>query len=162
VFASITGIMMGGDSMSPDSYKAARGQSVIDIVRDDLDALERNDMSQADKNSLEAWKALLHDTTTMLRPAQCNTDAATALALTDATRAGVGSPPPARDVLTTKVTDPLDGADISSNLAVLAALCNVNPVIVMLYPSSYVFSGLGIPSESTSLSNRLDNASASG
>jgi hypothetical protein len=162
VFSSITGLTMGGESMSPDSYQAARGQSVIDIVRDDLDALERNDMSQADKNTLEAWKALLHDTTTMMRPAQCNTDAATALGLTDANMTTASAVPSGGDVLTQKITDTLDGADIYSNLTVLAALCNVNPVIVLQYPSNYVFKGLGVTTESASLSGRLDNAGASG
>ncbi len=162
VFASLTGLMLGADPTSPDSYKAARGQSVIDIVRDDLATLERNDMSQADKNTLEAWKALLHDTTMTMSPLRCSADDATALGLTDANMAAVGSPPQGSDVLTTKITDTLDGADIYSNLAVLAALCNANPVIVVHYPANYVFKGLGVTTESASLGNRLDNAGSTG
>jgi hypothetical protein len=70
---------------------------------------------------------------------------------------GLGS-----DVLTTTVSGNLDGADIYSSVAALAAVCQANPVIVLKYPGSYVFKGLGITTESHSLSHRLDNAGMSG
>ncbi|XXT22043.1 hypothetical protein WME94_10830 [Sorangium sp. So ce429] len=44
---------------SPDTYHAIRGKSIIDLVRHDFDTLARLDMSQADRNKLEAWKAIL-------------------------------------------------------------------------------------------------------
>jgi len=66
------------------------------------------------------------------------------------------------DVLTKKVTTSLDGADMYSVMAVLAAVCNYNPVIFLKYPPNYVFSGLSIPEEAHALSHRLDSANMTG
>jgi hypothetical protein len=162
IFSDLTGLFQDATALSPDSYRVARGATVLDVIRDDLDTLERFDMSQSDKNKLEAWKALLHDTTPLVTPSTCSSSDATVLDLSSDTVGMVGSTPLGSDVLMTKVTDTLDGADIYSNLAVLAALCNANPVIFLKYPGSYVFKGLGITQESTSLSFRLPSAAMQG
>jgi hypothetical protein len=164
VFSALTGLFQGGGStaMSPDTYQAVRGQSILDLVRDDLATLERNDLSQADKNKLEAWKSLLHETTPALVAAACNADVAAELGLTPDNVAAPGMGNLGADILTSPVAGSLDGADIYSNLAVLSAVCNASPVIVLKYPGSYVFKGLGIETESASLSHRLDNAGLSG
>ena len=47
-------------------------------------------------------------------------------------------------------------------MAVLSAVCNVNPVIVLKYPGNYTYSGLGINNDSHNLSHRLDNANMTG
>jgi len=60
------------------------------------------------------------------------------------------------------VTSALDGADLYSVMAVLAAACNYNRVIFLKYPPNYVFSGLGINYDSHNLSHRLDNAGMTG
>lgn len=161
-FSTLTGLFQGGGAMSPDSYAAARGQSVLDLVKDDLATLERFDMSQADKNKLEAWKTLLNQTGQVVSAAQCGQDLATQLGLTTDDIASQDDPMLGSDVLTQMVTDTLDGADLYSGLAVLAAACNANPVIVLKYPSNYVFKGLGITTENGSLAHRLDNAADSG
>ncbi|HTQ05011.1 MAG TPA: DUF1552 domain-containing protein [Polyangiaceae bacterium] len=160
-FGALTGLFQGGAAMSPDSYAAARGQSVLDLVKDDLETLERNDMSQADKNKLEAWKALLNQTGQAVSAAECDQDLATALALTQSNLSAVDGGMLGADVLTAMVTDSLDGADIYSNLAVLAAACNANPVIVLKYPAKYVFKGLGMTEDSESLSQRVEAEVAS-
>jgi hypothetical protein len=64
--------------------------------------------------------------------------------------------------LTTMVTTDLDGADMYSVMAVLATICNYNPVIFLKYPPNYVYSGLNITADSHNLSHRLDNANMSG
>ena len=161
IFSTLTGLFQGG-GMSQDTYQLVRGKSVLDLVRDDLETLERIDMSQVDKDKLEAWKNLLHETTGVIVPAQCNENAASALSLTQpnvdaASNFGLGADP-----LVEKVTDSLDGADLYSNLAALAAVCNANPVIVLKYPGSYIFKGLGITIDSASLSHRGDNANLTG
>ncbi len=161
IFASLTGLFQAGP-MSPDTYQTFRGKSAIDIFRDDLDTLERYDMSQSDKNKLEAWKALLDQTTTMMRSAQCNAEMATALGLTQANVNAASTSGLGGDILTTKVAGDMDGADVYSNLAVLAAVCDASPVIVLKYPGSYVYEGLGVRTESASLAHRLDNAGLSG
>ncbi len=160
ILSGLTGLFDNTAPMTPDTYAAVRGKSVIDIVRDDLDTLERFDMSQADKMKLDAWKELLNQTTGVVASAQCNQDLATMLGATstnvNAVKAGN------TDVLTATVSSTLDGADIYSSLAALAAICNANPVIFLKYPGSYVFSGLGINLESHSASHRLNNANMSG
>ena len=161
-FSGLTGLFKQGAPMSPDSYAAVRGKSVIDLVRDDLDTLERFDMSQADRMKLEAWKTLLGQTGTTITAGQCTAELGTTLGATQsnaskAAMRGLGS-----DVLTTKITDTADGADIYSAIAALSASCNANPVIFMKYPGNYVFKGLGINTESHSLSHRLDNAGMQG
>jgi Protein of unknown function (DUF1552) len=161
-FSQLTGLFTPGASMTPDSYQAIRGKSIIDLVQDDLDTLERFDMSQSDKSKLEAWKALLDQTTTVMSGAQCNPDVATALGATQTNVDAFSSGTPSSDVLTSMITDGLDGADLYSSIAVLAAVCNVNPVIFLKYPPSYVFKGLGVPMDSATLSGRIGNAGLTG
>ena len=161
-FSGLTGLFEQGAPMSPDSYAAVRGKSVVDLVRDDLDTLERFDMSRSDQLKLEAWKELLDQTGKVIASAQCTEDLATMLGATSenanmAGRGGFGS-----DALTTRITDSLDGADVYSAIAALTAACNANPVIFLKYPGNYVFSGLDINTESHSLSHRLDNAGMQG
>ncbi|HTQ06621.1 MAG TPA: DUF1552 domain-containing protein [Polyangiaceae bacterium] len=161
IFSGLTGLFQG-DTLSPDTYQAVRGQSLIDLVRDDLSTLERYDMSQADKNKLEAWKALLHDTTPMVVSAACNPDTATSLGITSDDVDFVTAAPLGQDVLTSTVTGSLDGSDIYSNLAVLAAVCNSNPVIFLKYPGAYLYTGLGLSTDSANIAGRVNSADLSG
>ncbi len=159
-FNTLTGLAAPGSPMSPDTYQAARGKSVIDLVRNDLDTLARYDMSASDKMKLEAWKQLLHDTgSTMLSSAQCNQDVAAMLGATAANVAASGMLVDGADVVSGKVNGTgLDGADLYSAIAVLAAVCNTNPVIFLKYPQDFVFSGLGLMSDSATLSGRLESS----
>ena len=76
--------------------------------------------------------------------AQCSADFGTMLGATqaNATKAGAGSL--GTDLLTTNVSGTLDGAGIYSSIAVLAAVCNQNPVIVLKYPSNCLFKGINV------------------
>jgi hypothetical protein len=94
--------------------------------------------------------------------AQCNTALATALGATQENINLWGTSPSGDDRLTRRISDTLDGADLCSNLAVLAAACNANPVIFLKYPGNYIFKGLGVNHESASLSRRLDSANMTG
>ncbi|KYF54108.1 Tat pathway signal sequence, partial [Sorangium cellulosum] len=161
ILAKLTGLFTE-PLPSPDTYRAVRGKSIIDLVRDDLDTLARFDMSQADRNKLEAWKALLHETVTTVASGQCTTSLATTLGITQENMDIVSQRPFGEDVLTRRLSDSLDGADLYSNLAVLAAACNANPVIVLKYPANYLFQGLGATIESASLSYRVGSASMQG
>jgi hypothetical protein len=149
-------------NMTPADYQAVRGKAITDLVKDDLDTLERSPMSQADKMKLDAWKELLNSMGTVMASAQCNQDIANMLGATSSNISAAGKGGLGSDILTTTVSGSLDGADIYSSVAALAAVCNANPVIVLKYPGSYVFKGLGITTESHSLSHRLDNAGMSG
>ncbi|HTN90435.1 MAG TPA: DUF1552 domain-containing protein [Sorangium sp.] len=161
ILAKLTGLFT--DPLpSPDTYHAIRGKSIIDLVRHDLDSLARLDMSRADRNKLEAWKAMLDETVTTVASGQCNTALATALGATQENINLASTTSSDADVLTRRISDSLDGADLYSNLAVLAAACNATPVIVLKYPANFVFKGLGLAMESASLSYRLGNAGMQG
>jgi hypothetical protein len=161
VWSGLTGLFTDGAPTSPDTYASVRGKSIVDLVRDDLDTLERQNMSRQDQLRLQAWKDLLDQTGTVVASAQCTQAGASALGVTqanvDAVKGSLGA-----DLLTQKITDSMDGADLYSNFAALAAVCNANPVIVLKYPADYVFKGLGISIEAHALSHRLDNAGMAG
>jgi len=120
-------------------------------------------------NKITQWEALLNDAGSTMTgsggggtPASCSMTAATTLGATMANVTAAGKVSPGTDALTTMVTSSLDGADMYSVMAVLAAMCNYNPVIFLKYPPNYVFTGLQIPEEAHSLSHRLSNANMSG
>jgi len=166
-FSSLTGLFnSGGDTtggeVTPDDYLALRGKSVLDLIKSDLETLERMDMSRADKDKLAAWKQLLHETSGPVAAAQCDQAMADLLGLSSANvdKASMGSI--GSDVVTNKVTDTLDTADIYSAVAALSAACNANPVIFLKYPGNYTFSGLGCTDENHNISHRIGNAGMGG
>lgn len=152
-FSAITGLFSSGSAA--DSYRLARGQSVVDLIRTDLEAFERFDMSAADRQKIEAWKALLDDTGTAVVSAHCSAESAATLALTPENFATVEA---AEDRVAGEVAPGVDGANLFSNIAVLAALCDHSRVILLKYPTNYVFRGLGITTENHALSHRLVTA----
>ncbi len=161
VFSQLTGLFKDSEPLSPDSYQAARGKSILDIVKHDLDSLARINMSRSDKLKLEAWKDLLHQTSPVLVAAQCSQHTADQLG---ATTTNIAATPSTVDTdrLTVKIANDLDGADLYSALAVLSAACNLDPMIVLKYPSVWNFRGLGLSVESHALSHRLTNANMEG
>jgi Protein of unknown function (DUF1552) len=161
-FSGLTGLFGAGTPMNADTYAAVKGQSVIDLVKDDLATLERFNMSMDDHNKLEAWKALLDDTGTVVASAQCSQATSDALGATTANVAAASKGGLGTDVLGAQITSTLDGADIYSAVAVLAAVCNANPVIFLKYPPSYVYKSLGLTTENHSLSHRIGNAGMTG
>ena len=154
VFTALTGLF-GSGSPTPADAAAARGKKVTDLVKGSLEDFERQDMSGEDRNKIAAWKALVNEVGIMVPPS-CNMDVATRLGATSENVSGTTSN------ITNMVTPNLDGADMYSVMAVLAAVCNYNPVIFLKYPPNYVYSGLGLNSDSHNLSHRLDNAGLSG
>ena len=150
VYSTLTGLFKDDEPMSPDTYRALRGQSVIDIVHDDLETLERFDMSQSDRQKLEAWKQLLHEMNNGMALAQCNEETAAALGLPQNHQAN----------LQADIGSGMDVADLYSNLAVLSAICDANRVIFLKYPGNYRFAGH--PDESHNLSHRTGDPNQSG
>lgn len=161
VYDNLSGLFMsGGGPMDEDTYRVVAGKSILDIHKDDLDTLDRFDMSQSDKQKLAAFKDLLRDTEKPIVAAQCNAEMAMTLNLTTANLQAAGGG--AGDTVAKQVTDSLDAADIYSNLAVLAALCNANNVIFLKYPGNYRFTELGISDENHGLSHRINSAAQGG
>ncbi len=154
-YAGLTGLF---DSTSPgrDAWEMAKGKLLADVVKDDLSTLMRANMSKADQEKLQAWLELANEVGRALSRGACNEALAGSL--------GASSPlgSDGSDALTRKVSDSMDNADLYSAIATLAASCDANPVIVLKYPSSFVFSGLGIEQESAGLSQRTGSASMRG
>jgi hypothetical protein len=160
VFKSLTGLFTDGPP-SPDTYAAMRGKRISDLVKGDLEALKRLDMSAADRNKVAAWESLINDVGS-IRTNQCTADLASQLGATQDNVDAASMISLGQDALTRMVTDSLDGADMYSVMAVLSVICNYNPVVFLKYPPNYVFSGLGIPEESASLSHRAPNGNLTG
>jgi hypothetical protein len=150
IYSNLTNLFNKGP-VSSDTYKVARGKSVIDIVSDDLASLRRVPMSSSDQQKLDAWAQLLHETTTAVS-GQCSADTASKLGLGSQSGQGGGGL----------------GADISQvgpvmvNLAVLTAICDANRVIFMKMPPNYVFKFLNLTVESHGLSHRIGTANMGG
>jgi hypothetical protein len=163
VFSMLTGLFGPGPT-TPATYAMTRGKRVTDLVKADLEALERFDMSAVDRNKLEAWKALVNDTGGIMTSSLCTPDLPTSLGATadNISTASTYPTDSGSDILTQQITTDLDGADMYSVMAVLATACNFNPVIVLKYPPNYIFKGLGITNESENVSRRANNANLTG
>lgn len=152
IYNSLTNLF-GQGPMSPDTYRAMRGKSVIDLVREDLSSLQRVDMGASDKQRLSDWMDLLHETTGAVR-AECSADQATQLGLTSETvqaAAGGGLSPDISKI-----------APVMMNLAVLSAICDTNRVIFMKMPPSFAFRNLGLDKDSHGLSHRIGGPNMGG
>jgi len=156
IFTQLTGVDLGSGSAS--AYQMSRGKSVLDLVKGDLETLEGFDMSRSDRDKLEAWKELLHETARA-----CGSDLVTALELSAANLAAASAQAEATDRVSTKIEGTnLDGADVFSNLAVLAAACDASPAIVLRYPDNFVYSGLGITRDADTLAHRTGDSTMQG
>jgi hypothetical protein len=118
-------------------------------VKDDLAALKRLPMSATDAANLDMWATLCNEMGTVITTSNvCTTALATGIGgIAANANKSVSN-------ITSMVTDKLDGADMYSVMAVLAAMCNYNPVIFLKYPPNYVYSGIGVTADSHNLSHR--------
>jgi len=159
-FAGLTNLFDPNAPLNADTWAVAKGKAIADIVRGDLNRLMAKNMSKADQEKLAAWVELANTVGRALPvTAQCNRDVAGKLGALNTVASATGD---AADALTRKINDTMDNADLYSAIAALAASCNANPVIVLKYPSNFVFTGLGILSDSASLSQRVTSASMNG
>lgn len=161
VFNSLTNLF-GTGTMNPDTFKVARGKSVIDVVREDLANLKRVPMSGADKLKLDKWTELLHYAGGTVVSSQCTrTNAEMGLGLTtQKTMTAVD-----RNNITPTV-------EIMQDLAVLSAMCDSNRVIFLKMPPSFTYRNLQykasdgtmkqLTMESHSVSHRIGNAGMGG
>ena len=148
IYSSLTNLFKSG-STSPDTYAVASGNSIIDIVRDDLSSLQRVPMSSADQKKLSDWVELLHQTSnTVTGGSSCNQTAADKIVTSAQVKAATG------DI--SKISD------VMYDLALLTALCDSNRVIFLKMPPNYVFSNLNLTVESHSLSHRIGSANMGG
>ncbi|HYQ42951.1 MAG TPA: DUF1552 domain-containing protein [Polyangiaceae bacterium] len=158
-YTQLTGLFDDGSPMNADTWAVTKGKTITDIVKHDLESLARRDMSKSDKDKLNAWMALTNDLGRVIANSQCGQAQAAKLGASNPLATGTSTD---GDVLTRRINDSMDNADLYAAIATLAAACNANPVIFLKFPSNFIFKGLGISADSHNLSHRLDNANMSG
>jgi len=184
VYTQLTGILTsggGGPPMGEADFRLKLGQSAIDIVREDLDSLRRLKMSSADKERLQQWLDLLRDTENgMMDPelaAACSTGTAmtlgaTAEAVAEASPAGPITPgclvncigPAQGEADNNLATSFTKGGDMMMNLMALSMICDVNRMLMLVYPGYVKFNwdGINHTHEHHGLSHRTGDASVGG
>jgi hypothetical protein len=155
-YNQLTGLFQTGTPMNADTWKVQKGKKIADIVKGDLNRLKSKDMSKADKDKLNAWIELLNDTGVAVA-AGCNLDLATKLGANSKLATGSSG-----DVVSRKITDTMDNADLYMAIAALSAACNANPVVLLRMPNNFVFSGIGVNADSHNQSHRLTDANMTG
>jgi hypothetical protein len=154
-YSQLTGLFKTGTPMNADTWAVSKGKKIADIVRGDLQRLKAMDMSKADKDKLDAWIQLTNEVGVTVA-AGCNAELAAKLGASN--KLGTSG----NDVVTRKVSDTMDNADLYMAIAALSAACNANPVILLRFPNNFTYTGLGINADSHNQSHRLDSANMSG
>jgi hypothetical protein len=171
-----------GATTSEASWKVQRGQSAIDLCKADLQHYQSLKMSKADQNLIQTWLDLFRTTETgvmsaMATGASCTQPAAEAAPF-NATAANVAAASPTGKVTLGSVLgntpDPVGdanlaisftkGGDMFQDLIALTMLCDLNRVILMLYPGYVTFNWDGImhTHEHHGLSHRTGDFSVGG
>jgi len=158
IYNNLTGLF-GGGPVNEDTYRVARGKSIIDCVREDLNRYKNINMSGSDKKRINDWIDQLHYTSGGMTGggAQCSMSVATdpmklnltTARLTEASAAGTKA-----DIDKT--------VKAFMDLSVLTAMCDSNRVIFLKMPGNYTFKNLNLTLESHSISHRTGNANQGG
>jgi len=155
-YSQLTGLFKTGAPMNADTWEIQKGKKIADIVKGDLARLKSKDMSKADKDKLDAWVSLINDVGVAVS-AQCNQALADKLQASSKLASGT-----AGDVVTRKIVDGMDNADLYMAIAALSAACNANPIILLRMPNNFTYSGIGVNADSHNQSHRLNDASMQG
>ncbi|MGC4093910.1 MAG: DUF1552 domain-containing protein [Polyangiaceae bacterium] len=157
VYKTLSASFTGGTTPTTmTDYKVKQGNSILDLVKGDLDTLKRSKMSGADQKKIDDWASLLRQTEVKVVSAACTSANATSLGLTDAS---------------TKTTNGFDmaaafttGGDLMLNLIALTMMCDTNRMIVMQWPGFVTFKWDGINHEYDhhGLSHRNGSAAVGG
>ena len=158
LYNTLTGLF-GSGSVNPDTYAVAKGKSIIDCVRDDLNRYRALKMSSDDQRRISDWTELLHyampgtgssgGMCTMGTAIDPNGLNLTSTRLSTASKLGTSI-----DIDTATKT--------FMDLAMLTALCDNNRVIFVKMPGNFVYKNLGLTLESHSVSHRTGNANQGG
>jgi hypothetical protein len=161
VYKSLTGVFVTGSGTTgtpatPADYKVAQGNSVIDLVRDDLASFQRLKMSGDDQKKVADWLALLRETEVQTVSAACNAETAASLGITDADVKAAG----ARDTGTAFTL----GGDMMIKLMALTMMCDTNRMLLLQWPGFVTFKwdGLAHQFDHHGLSHRNGSAAVGG
>jgi hypothetical protein len=162
VYTQLTGVLGTGGGNTPVTeadYRVARGQSIIDLVREDLATYQRYNMSTADEGRVQNWLDLLRDTEVGVNDptmaAACPTAAATTYG---ATPEAVTAASPTGKITDGNVLGPRGtaesdanlatsftlGTDMMQNLMALNMICDQNRMLMLVFPGYVIFNWDGI------------------
>lgn len=171
LYSNLTGLFTTGGTAAPTEadYKVLRGNSILDLTRDDLKTLEAKNMSASDKARLAAWADLLRSAESVIVPAGCNEDVALALGIDEAAiqAAGGGGGGPGGggggfggNVEVQMTT----GMEVMQKLSALHLVCGANRVIVQHNQSflTYDFAGMTCTADHHGCSHRTGSAAVGG
>lgn len=159
VYNQFTNVLAtGGGEMTEAGYQLSRGKSIIDLVKGDLQAYQRLNMSQTDQNKIKDWLDLLRDVEKpIVNAASCNPSTAAALEL-DYYIAAAGTPGNggssvfgSGDVSETAFKY---GATAMFRLMALSMMCDTNRSFIFTYPGYAVYKFLGHSHDHHGLSHR--------
>jgi hypothetical protein len=155
VYSALTGLFSTGTT-TPSDYRVLQGNSVMDLVKSDLDAFKRLNMSSADQTKIDDWQSLLRQTEIKVVSAACNANNATALGITDATIKAAGG----RDMATAFTL----GGDMMIELMGLTMMCDANRVMILQWPGFVTFKwdGMDHQYDHHGLSHRNGSAAVGG
>jgi len=140
VYSNLTGLFSDGGSMTEADYRVTQGNSIIDLVRSDLDGFKRLNMSQADQKRVDDWLSLLRETEVQVVSAACNAENAAALGITADTVKSAGGGGFGFDMATAFTL----GGDMMIKLIALSMMCDANRSIVLQWPGFVTFNWDGI------------------
>ncbi len=184
VFTLLSGVLTngGGTGQEPVTradYLAARGKSVIDLVSDDLATYKRLNMSKADQDRVDSWLQLLRETEVGVNDpelsAACNTLSAMNLGITEE---ALKEASPTGPITPGNVLGPMGTPEGDSNLAIsftkggdmmmklmaLTMMCDVNRMLMLVYPGYVTFKwdGINHTKEHHGLSHRTGDFTVGG
>ncbi len=150
VYSSLTGLFVGGETEA--DYRVARGESIIDLVKEDLSGFKRLNMSGSDQKKVDDWLDLLRSTENRIIPAACNADSAASIGLTPESIPSGGF----------NGGTNYENAEVMLRLIALTMMCDNNRSIIMQWPGYNIFGFLGHTIDHHGLSHRVGSAATSG
>jgi hypothetical protein len=174
IYSTLTGLFTEGSTAEPTTeadWTVLRGQSILDVTRDDLLTMSGKNISAADRARLDAWAELLRGVEQVIVPGECNAEVAQALNLTDETvgadtggggggqfGGGGGGGFGNTEVQMT------EGMLTLQNLAALTMICDANRVVLQHNQSfvTYNFDGMDTPADHHGISHRTGSAAVGG
>lgn len=158
VYSALTGLFQGGGVVTEADWRVARGNSIIDLVSEPLEAYLNQNMSANDKRRTGDWLELLREVEQeVVVSAQCTAEGASSLGVTEATVKAV----PSGFQATTEAAF-TQGGDMMMKLIALTMMCDANRSIVMQWPGFVTFDWLGHEYDHHGLSHRIGNAGVGG
>jgi len=181
IYSQLTGLFGGSSTTTQGDWMVARGNSVIDLVKADLKRYQSLKMSVADQSALKDWVDLLRTTETggvvPTTPTSCSKMTAETAPLS-ATAANVTAGSPTGKITLGSVlgntpnaegdknlaTSFTLGGDMMLNLIALSMICDMNRMMLMVYPGYVTFNWDGImhTKEHHGLSHRTGDFSVGG